>query len=170
MSTDFKDIMLKRTDEELIKIVTVDRDGYQPLAVIAAEEEIKNRNMSATRIEEIQSELNIKIEEKKKRPTVITVICVLIFLSAVVIIPDIFSDYIGEFENWVPLYSGLSCIICIVSIVGLWQMKKWGAYTYAGFVGFKQIFFIVMGEWNIMALIVPAVVVGISLTYIKNMD
>ena len=32
MNTDFKNVMSKRTDEELIKIVTVDRNKYQPLA------------------------------------------------------------------------------------------------------------------------------------------
>ena len=45
MSTNFKDIMSKRTDEEVIKIVTVDRGYYQPLAVVAAEEEIKSRKI-----------------------------------------------------------------------------------------------------------------------------
>ena len=66
MNTDFKDIMSKRTDEELIKIVTVDRNGYQPLAVIAAEEEIKNRNIDTTKIEQVENEFKTEIEEKKQ--------------------------------------------------------------------------------------------------------
>ena len=65
MSTDFKDVMSKRTDEELIKIVTVDRNGYQPLAVAAAEEEIKNRNIDIEKVEQVESEFNAEIEEKK---------------------------------------------------------------------------------------------------------
>ena len=65
MSTDFKDVMSKRTDEELIKIVTVDRDGYQPLAVIAAEEEIKIRNIDTAKVEQVESEFKAEIEEKK---------------------------------------------------------------------------------------------------------
>jgi len=65
MSTDFKDVMSKRTDEELIKIVTVDRNGYQPLAVIAAEEEIKNRNIDTAKVEQVESEFKTEIEEKK---------------------------------------------------------------------------------------------------------
>lgn len=66
MTTDFKDIMSKRTDEELIKIVTVDRDGYQPLAVEAAEEEIKKRNIHTTKIEQVKIDLTTKIEEQKQ--------------------------------------------------------------------------------------------------------
>jgi hypothetical protein len=66
MSTDFKEVMSKRTDEELIKIVTVDREGYQPLAVVAAKEEIKNRKIDTVRIEQVETELKIEVEEKKQ--------------------------------------------------------------------------------------------------------
>jgi uncharacterized RDD family membrane protein YckC len=66
MNTDFKDVMSKRTDEDLIKIVTVDRDGYQPLAIEAAEQEIKNRNIDTTKIEQVKVDLTDKIEEQKE--------------------------------------------------------------------------------------------------------
>ena len=65
MNSDFKDVMSKRTDEELIKIVTVDRNKYQPLAIESAEEEIKNRNIDNAKIEKVNAELTTKIEEKK---------------------------------------------------------------------------------------------------------
>ena len=65
MSIDFKDVMSKRTNEELIKMVTVDRSGYQPLAVIAAEEEIKIRNIDTAKVEQVESEFKAEIEEKK---------------------------------------------------------------------------------------------------------
>jgi len=66
MTTDFKDAMSKRTDEELIKIVTIGRNDYQPLAVEAAEEEIKNRGIDTTTIEQVKIDLTTKIEEKKQ--------------------------------------------------------------------------------------------------------
>ena len=65
MNSDFKDVMSKRTDEELIKIVTVDRNKYQPLAIESAEEEIKNRNIDNAKIDKVNAELTTKIEEKK---------------------------------------------------------------------------------------------------------
>ena len=52
-NTDFTEVMAKRTDKELILIASIDRNGYQPLAVVAAEEEIKKRNISTTKIEQI---------------------------------------------------------------------------------------------------------------------
>lgn len=66
MNKDFKDVMSKRTDKELIKIVTVDRNGYQPLALEAAEEEIKKRNIDSQKIEQLSNELTAKKQEKEK--------------------------------------------------------------------------------------------------------
>ena len=117
----------------------------------------------------IANQVNEK-QEEKKRPTAITVICVLGFIGAAFTIPLIFSDIAGQIGSWYPLYLGLSAIIGLVCMVGLWQMKKWAAYTYTGFVGLNQIVHLTMGVWNVMALLIPAIVVGIALTHLKKMD
>ena len=111
-----------------------------------------------------------RIEQQTKRPTAITVICVLGFIGVAFSIPEIFSDFAEGIENWYQLFSVFSIIIGFVCMVGLWHMKKWGAYTYAGFVGLNQIVFLTMEVWDIMTLIIPAIVVCISFTYIKKMD
>jgi len=69
MNTDFKGAMSKRTDEELIKIVTVGRNDYQPLAVEAAEQEIKNRGIDTTTIEQVKIDLTTEIEEQEEFET-----------------------------------------------------------------------------------------------------
>jgi uncharacterized RDD family membrane protein YckC len=66
MNIDFNEVMSKRTDEDLIKIVTVDRGGYQPLAVEAAEQEIKKRKIDTTKIEQVKVDLTAKIEKQKE--------------------------------------------------------------------------------------------------------
>ena len=66
MNTDFKDVMSKRTDDELIQIVTVDKNKYQRLAIEVAEEEIKRRNIDTTKIEQITVELTTKITEQEE--------------------------------------------------------------------------------------------------------
>ena len=63
---EFIDVMSKRTDEELIKIVTLDREGYQFKAVEAAEKEINNRNIDITLIEQIKKDITTKNEEIKE--------------------------------------------------------------------------------------------------------
>jgi len=120
-----------------------------------------------------QQNINDQVNEKpdnKKRPTAITVICVLGFIGAAFTIPIIFSDLPGQVGNWYPPYLGLSAIIGFACMIGLWQMKKWAAYTYTGFVGLNQIVLLTMGVWNAMSLIIPAIVVGIALANVKKMD
>ncbi|NQW41838.1 MAG: hypothetical protein HQ463_00195 [Bacteroidetes bacterium] len=117
----------------------------------------------------INKQVNEKPEEKK-RPTAITVICVLGFIGAAFAIPLIFYDIARQIGSWYSPYLGLSVIICFVCMVGLWQMKKWAAYTYTGFVGLNQIVLLTMGVWNIMSLISPIIVVGIALMHLKKMD
>lgn len=57
MNLDFKKIMSEHTDELLIKIVTVDREKYQPYAIEAAENEISLRGIDAKTIDIITAEL-----------------------------------------------------------------------------------------------------------------
>ncbi|MBP1618337.1 MAG: hypothetical protein H6Q14_2164 [Bacteroidetes bacterium] len=63
MIQDFREVMSNRTDEELIKIVTVDRNDYQTEAVDAAEKELKKRNIDETKIESVKQD----IEEKETK-------------------------------------------------------------------------------------------------------
>jgi hypothetical protein len=106
----------------------------------------------------------------KKRPTAITVICVIGFIGAVFTIPLIFSDIAGQIGSWYPPYLGLSAVLGLVCMIGLWKMKKWAAHTYTGFVALNQVVLLEMGVWTIMSLIIPGIVIGIALTHVDKMD
>jgi len=54
MENDFAKVMSERTDEELIKIVTAERDKYTPTAIEAAESEVEKRNIDKTKFEVIK--------------------------------------------------------------------------------------------------------------------
>jgi len=104
MTTDFKDVMSQRTDEELIKIVTIQRDDYQPLAVEAAEEEIKKRGIDTTKVEEIKTDLEEKIVEEKefdskKVKSAIRLLNFIIDSIAFLIVFAILGFIIGLFYN-----------------------------------------------------------------------
>ncbi len=64
MENNFEKVMSERTDEELIKIVTVEREDYQPLAIEIAEREIQNRKLNINDFQEVQE--NIIIEKEKQ--------------------------------------------------------------------------------------------------------
>jgi uncharacterized RDD family membrane protein YckC len=65
MKQDFTEVMSKRTDEELIEIVKLKRDDYQPEAVQAAEKELELREVNPDQIEIVKQELTEK--ETKQR-------------------------------------------------------------------------------------------------------
>jgi uncharacterized RDD family membrane protein YckC len=66
MKNKFAKVMSEMTDEELIKIVTIERDEYQPLGVEAAESEIKKRNIDTSKFEEIKKKAKAEKELKVK--------------------------------------------------------------------------------------------------------
>lgn len=45
MAKDFTQVMSERTDKQLIEIISIKRDEYQPEALVAAEKEIAKRNL-----------------------------------------------------------------------------------------------------------------------------
>ena len=66
MDFDFKKVMSERTDEELIKIVTIDRDGYQPAAIKIAEEEINRRNPDISTLEQLKEDIETQDRGEKE--------------------------------------------------------------------------------------------------------
>ena len=107
--------------------------------------------------------------EKAKRPTSITVICVIGFIGILITVPLIFSPVAQQVGSWYPPYLGVSAVIGLACMVGLWMMKKWAAYTYTGFVALNQIVLLAMGVWNIMALLIPAIVIFFALKNVSKM-
>jgi uncharacterized RDD family membrane protein YckC len=54
MENEFAKVMSERTDKELIKIVTAERDKYNPTAIEAAETEVEKRKIDTSKFEEIK--------------------------------------------------------------------------------------------------------------------
>ena len=57
MENTFEQVMVDRTNQQLIKIITVDKESYQKLAVQAARLEIEKRNLSADFIDKTEKEV-----------------------------------------------------------------------------------------------------------------
>ena len=106
----------------------------------------------------------------KKRPTAITVICIIGFIGAFVTVPLIFSDTVKSIGDWYPPYLALTAVIGLTCFIGLWKMKKWAAYTYIGLVAVNQIVLLAMGFWNIGAIAIPGIVICVALSQIHKMD
>ncbi len=66
MENEFSKVMSERSDEQLIKIVTSERDKYQPLAIEAAEAEIEKRNIDSSTFDEIRETATIEREKQEE--------------------------------------------------------------------------------------------------------
>ena len=66
MENNFIKVMSNKTDEELIKIVTVNRAKYQELAIETAEKEIDLRKIDASQFEKITAKVEIENQVIKK--------------------------------------------------------------------------------------------------------
>jgi hypothetical protein len=105
-----------------------------------------------------------------ERPISITVICVIGFIGALMAVPLIFSPIAQQIGFGYQLYIGLSSIMGLACMIGLWMMKKWAVYTYTGLVVLNQIVFISMGIWSAMAVLAPAVVLFFAFKHLSEMS
>ena len=109
-----------------------------------------------------------------QRPTSITLICVIgIFVALVTGMAAVFSPMVAQalqMSGQYPPYVVASEIVAVVCFVGLWMMKKWAAYTYLGFVALNQVALLAMGVWNVMGLLIPAVVIFFVLRNVSKMS
>ena len=108
-------------------------------------------------------------ESKAKRPTLITVICILMFVEASSTVPLLISPVAKQVGSWYPPYRALSAVIVLACMVGLWMMKKWSAYAYTGFAVVNQFVLLVMGPWLIIPMIIPAIVIFFALKHSTRM-
>ena len=118
--------------------------------------------------------MDLKMSETKaspkKRPTEITVICILGLIGALITIPIIFSPTImQQLPNWYPPYLGFSALVGFACMVGFWFMKKWAVYVYAGLAIINQVILLSMGSWNIFGLLIPAIIVFFTAKNLSKM-
>ena len=65
MENEFTKVMSERTDEELISIVTVERDKYNPVAIEAADAEVEKRNIDTSEFEKIREKATSEKAQKE---------------------------------------------------------------------------------------------------------
>ena len=126
-----------------ISIENVEESDFEPVEIESHQEEspIEKKQEEEKESEAtMEFDLNTKVNKlnNKKRPTAITIICILGFIGAAFTIPMIFSDLAAQVGSWYPPFLGLSAVVGLVCMLGLWKMKKWAAYTYIVFVALNQ--------------------------------
>ena len=103
------------------------------------------------------------------RPTAITVICIIGFAGGLFTIPLIFTDVARNIGGWYPPYLAFSAVVGFICMVGLWKMRRWAVFTYTGLVALNQLVMLMMGVWNVFALLIPGIVIAITFTHLSKM-
>jgi hypothetical protein len=85
-------------------------------------------------------------------------------------IPLIFSEAATSIGAWYPPFLALSAAVGAACTVGFWRMRRWAVLLYAGLLCLSQIVLLAMGSWNIVALLIPLVVVIIGFIYLPRME
>lgn len=88
-----------------------------------------------------------------KRPTIITIICIIGFLWIVFTFPGMFSPATKKLGDWVPAVYGFIIALSFISYIGVWHMKRWGVEMYIGVVCVKQIFFLFTDQMGFGAIV-----------------
>jgi hypothetical protein len=108
------------------------------------------------------------IDVPKKRPPLITFLCVFSLIGAMLSIPVIISSFSQDIGKLYPSYVAVSSLIGIGCMIGFWKMQKWALYLYIALTVVNQVVLITMGTWHIYSLIIPNLVILVVFKY-KNL-
>jgi hypothetical protein len=108
-----------------------------------------------------------------KRPTIISIICYLGFLSIVFTFPAVFSPSVKKLGDFVPALYGFLVAGSFISYIGLWHMKQWGVQMFLVIFFIKTLFFMSINDYSaatIMGIIFSVIFAGILLRFYPKMD
>lgn len=108
-----------------------------------------------------------------KRPRIISLICIVGYLSVVVAFPQVFSPSIKKLGVLVPAIYGLLVAAQFISCVGIWYFKQWGVQLYVLTFFAKTLFFMLSQQTGFSfytGMIVSVVFVIILLRHYPRMN
>ncbi|HVA97809.1 MAG TPA: hypothetical protein VNG53_02860 [Bacteroidia bacterium] len=106
----------------------------------------------------------------KKRPILLSIVCIISYAWIAVAFPSIFSPAVKKISEWLPAVLGIILAANFMSIVGIWHFKQWGVEMYVISFFAKQIVYILIDDISIISICLSAVFIICFLIYYKQMD
>ena len=107
---------------------------------------------------------------ERGRPFVLTFVCILGTVGAIANLGRFFFGPPSVFGPWLLLTLAVSAVITIVSMVGVWFMRRWAVYTYIGLCIVGQVAWqVIVGIVIWKAVFLRCVVIALFLVYFKRM-
>ena len=110
------------------------------------------------------------IINKPKRPSSITLISIFAIISGLLSLYYVFQNDIQGPSLGNTVFFVLGGIVFLACGIGFWLMKKWAVYTYVVFVIVGQIFLLATGRWNILGLLISAIVIYVGYKHLSEMS
>jgi hypothetical protein len=92
----------------------------------------------------------------------IEIICALGLLVALFVIPQSLAAVLREGASWRSLLGVTFPLVFAACLIGLWRMRRWAVFTYAGVWALSQILLVSMGQWSVLTVPVPALVIAVG--------
>jgi hypothetical protein len=108
--------------------------------------------------------------ERSRRPIILTLICIFATVGAIANLARVAFGPPSKLGEWFLPSLAVSALVVIAAMIGVWQMRRWAVYAYIGICVLGQIELIVMlGHFNVTALLLRCVVVVILIAHFKKM-
>ncbi|WP_305908721.1 hypothetical protein Q9L42_009285 [Methylomarinum sp. Ch1-1] len=104
---------------------------------------------------------------KLQKPMAITIICFIGVINAAQLSFMVWSPVSRQLGAFYPYYFASSAVISLVSVTGLWFLRKWAAWLYIFALISNQLVLVSMGLWEFSAVLIPAIIIALLL---KNLD
>lgn len=108
--------------------------------------------------------------ELKKRPRLLTTVCILGFIWIVFSFPGVFSPSIKKLGDWYPALFGLLVACNFISFIGVWHMKRWGVHLFAIIFFIKELVLVFINDVNVFAILFSLFFLISMIIYYKKMD
>ncbi len=106
----------------------------------------------------------------RKRPKLLTFVCVLGFTWIVFSFPAVFSPSVKKLGDWYPALFGLIVAVSFISYIGVWHMKRWGVSLFIIAFFVKEIILILINDINYVGIVFSSLFIVIMVFFYKRMD
>lgn len=106
----------------------------------------------------------------RKRPVLLTVVCILGYIWIVFAFPGIFSPSVKKIGDWYPALFGLIVAASFMSFVGVWHMKRWGAELYVSTFFLKQILLYLIDDISYVGIVFSLFFITTFVVFYNRMD
>lgn len=109
--------------------------------------------------------------DNPERPTIITVICILGWLGALVSTLGFLLQLTPYIATWYQILTLLLALTSCFALYGFWSMQRWGVWLHGFLVVVNQVvlFILGFGIYSLIFLIIPGAVLGIGVFYYQKM-